>query len=393
MFRPSMPEIRRNIRNLTATGAALGMVATGCTAFGGQGGTTECPAPTAQALAAAKSLEAQPQDTYLYQAEQDVAKDKTIKAADREEVIQWRTRQHDATESHVIVRNPLDFILPLEEDLAKGAHALFSEYLSKAQGYLKLFGVTLQLAGTPGAPELQDNMQVPTMSDFENRTAKQNVVNLMDALAGMPQQYVDLVGLKHVYLAAGTHTTKIGRGLRVAAYASAAGVVLDFDFVEDASMPEHELLHRLDSRLCGGDAAMGNDPAFAQFNNGRAYSLNNYSPTLESFWSDPTTRTEVNEENALNPKTQHAAWAAMNATINARLNQVWYVTPYSEMENVREDKAETGKVLTSGDWAQVVGSAVPAAIRGKFTTIYARLIEASPDLGNYFAVSSVKING
>lgn len=256
-----------------------------------------CAAPSASALAAADMLMQTPMDSYDITAGDEVTKQQkaaigSIMAKDYkadpkltsqqlqteayeeyddsqagyagQDTYAWLYHEHVAEETGVTLHDPRKFSVPLEWALKYDPQMSFSEYLSAAQAYASEFDITVELAGAdPVAADLPSDMKAPTLEDLNNPTAEKDVVALIEALSSMPQQYVEVAGVKKVLIATNANPKE---GSPDAAYAVTSGahdtIVMNFGYSDNASVYEHETFHEVDSDMCGGSRAMDNDSAF-----------------------------------------------------------------------------------------------------------------------------------
>lgn len=148
----------------------------------------------------------------------------------QEERGEYLANQAVAEHYGLTVHDARPYITKLEDDLTRGdgPQLPFETYFSQAQSFFKEYGVDLHLLNNedlrakgerrPGPTELN---QPCLVSYGRKQCARKDIVEMMRALSGLPQEYVDLIELKHAVYAIGADDT--------AAYAVAKRDTLHFE--------------------------------------------------------------------------------------------------------------------------------------------------------------------
>lgn len=204
----------------------------------------------------------------------------------------------------------------------------------------------------------------------------------------MPQQYVELAGVKKVLIGTNANSKK---GSPDAAYAWTNGahdtIVMNFGYYDPASVYEHETFHEVNSDTCDGLTGMDNDPTFSN-NNTHSYDATDKGLTYQNFWNLPDIATDTERRDYYYGAGQDVLAQPYEQNIDKSLANVSYLTDYSQT-NPAEDKAETGKAMSSGDWDSVDSTYTPL-ITNKFKVLLARVYQHIPQVAKYFALTSTK---
>lgn len=223
--------------------------------------TTECPAPTPQAMQAAKKLLAQP-----------------LSKLDMTQAQSY----HNVLARHIGVTLP-NIPQGSLDDLyfyTAGQRPSFDTYFAKARDLFKQDDITLRYATKadfPDDPHWKEHIPVP--AELENDTAKSDVLHTISTLFTTPKEYFAFSGLKQVI---------ITRNLGAAGDALTGGanntIRLDLGttFKGDGIL-DHETGHLVQTKQCGNPDAVMNDPTFTRLNGSVPYKNTSPKYDIQSF--------------------------------------------------------------------------------------------------------------
>ncbi|HSX24327.1 MAG TPA: hypothetical protein VLE74_04455 [Candidatus Saccharimonadales bacterium] len=272
----------------------------------------------------------------------------------------------------------------------KPAPESFDAYLSSTQTFVNQLGVDISL-GKADVTYAYGG-RVPTSDELVSKSAAYLLADIVSAFSNLPKEYIELAGLKHIVIVAGTDTND------VAGYAETQGrhdtIVLDILKAPDQSISvhgvNHELYHLLDAASCN-DRDMSVDMGYAALNGGR----NMYSGKLLD--NDGTYLTYTGGfQQELNIDVRLIDNALSNSDDATRCQIVKdeeadqaQVAAYSNYHpNPAEDKAELGAVIPDTNDYVEFDDPKFSVLYPKFRYLLARLYHQNPGLVRFFTKTS-----
>ncbi len=297
-----------------------------------------------------------------------------------------------AAEDHVTIFDGAPAANNIYHNLAgmKPAPESFATYLTEVQQFLDQLGVTLTVA-EPGVTYSYGG-RVPTAEELATKSAAYLLADIATAFSNLPKEYVELAGLKHIIIVAGTDTED------VAGYANTEyphdTIVLDILKTPDQSISpsgvNHELYHLIDAASCGA-ADMFNDHGFVALNGDRMLYSNvplDTRPTYPSYKDSFTTEQNNDTQMLVNANQQADNTLRCQIVSQELSDQAEVVTVSDYHPNPAEDKAEIGSVIPNTNDYVEFDNPQYATLYPKFRYLLARLYHQNPGIVRFFAKTS-----
>jgi len=287
-----------------------------------------------------------------------------------------------ARRTGMTIYDPRPYTTQLEEDIQnpEGPKLPIATYIQTTRAYLGLYGIKFEVA--PPDAKLADGLEPSKEADLNTLQAKTDILQIIEGVSRLPQQYIDLAGIREVDLASNPNKVNVGA---YALMASGHGtVVVNITNGIDAGTIRHEFAHELQDYMCGGWNADNYDSQIKDLNKGQAYSgAIATHPSIDTFVPQQGTQGDTNIVGSV-LETQIAN--AIRGKLNSK--DVAFISNYSET-NIVEDEAEMFKTITSDNWAILNTYSYPL-VQQKAGVLLGRIASFDEPLAEYFAETALK---
>jgi hypothetical protein len=364
------------------------------------GKVKEAPAPDPDAVDLTEEWLADPTSTRLIDIDQtpqllpdgrSMEPEDQLEARDRQSYL---ARQGVAAEFGLTIMDASDTLRALREDRDARKQMPFADYLATANGYLQGFGVTIS---HDTHDKYEEGFEANPQHVAKSSSARSIVEDIVQAFSRLPVEYVRDLGITKLLLVA----QKPGTESDVTAYIysafdgpEGAAIVYNVDHPATLETTYHELWHRLDHLLSGGQS--DTDRYFALLNGGAKYggvdddtvrARKDGYYTLGDFYAAFSKANRTFSDHIGKPDCTAAATAA-TARMQAVGAMTVFATDYAGQSDVVEHKADTGKYIAADDmYATMLNSWLPL-ISAQFKTELARLATYRARYAAYFIAIS-----
>ena len=262
----------------------------------------------------------------------------------------------------------------------------FQATFTVAHNYMKRLGVDLEI-GKAQDPNYAFGSRRPTPAELNTRETKNDLIDTMTAFSTVPQEYLALAGLKHIYLVAGTNEN--AEGYTDTGIEDNDAYYKDIKEADGPGTDLHELSHMIDSAECHG--IIESDSMWTRLNRGIDIYTANTNDTTHISYEDRYQQDSINlltREQTSAYAHNKAAYCKAEAADDAEASKV--ITYSNYHTSPAEDKAEIMKNMPYVyGWSDVTSKRFPY-LYNKFRLELARLYHVAPRIARYFAAVSTR---
>lgn len=175
------------------------------------------------------------------------------------------------------------YLIPLEYDAKTGYRQPFATYLRAADKYFATYGIAVN--DTDPKKMMHDNtISTATPKQLETKVAKQNIIDLFQAVSLMPEEYLAFAGLRTITFGTSPRATAEWNEL------TPRSLFIDVTDHDSGANANHEVFHGVSNTLCAPGNPSGvnsvRDPEIEQQN------THDYThkpvPTMMEFYTEKT---------------------------------------------------------------------------------------------------------
>lgn len=263
------------------------------------------------------------------------------------------------------------------------AEAPYRNHFSLVSNFMEeQFGVGVELGYSDTRyPEYID--AAPSDETLESANAKQSTLNMLLAFNELPKELVRLTGLREIHF-----VKDVGGAYAITGNDERKAIVIGIqpDSVIPVGTYRHELMHLLDTALCGSPAQASNDPEYADLNTlPNVYGEEPYTQVL-----DDNMRMLMSDIDIARGRKNTPEYCQLVAREKLRGPRLQTVSEYHP--TVVEDKAELAMLLLDPAQYSVVLNPNLSVLKAKFELEFSRLYRKDPALAKYYASMSAFVD-